>query len=63
LLLRPLWQDLSALNPGVVLVAPPARWREVVQRQDCRFRAIRRMVEIRDWLLILRRYRPATLHA
>jgi hypothetical protein len=61
LLLRPLWQDLRVLNPGVVLIAPPSRWREVVQRRDFGFRAIRRMVEIRDWLLILRHYRPAIL--
>ncbi|MGN6759253.1 MAG: hypothetical protein ACTHMJ_23030 [Thermomicrobiales bacterium] len=35
--------------------------KQVVQRHDFGVHSIRRMVEIRDWRLIFRRYRPATL--
>ncbi|GAB3855422.1 MAB_1171c family putative transporter [Dactylosporangium cerinum] len=51
--LRPLWLELSAAAPGVVLGDPPGRPGELLNLRSVQLRLYRRVIEIRDaqWLL------------
>ncbi|MEV0127661.1 MAB_1171c family putative transporter [Dactylosporangium sp. NPDC050688] len=51
--LRPLWAQLSAAAPGVVLGDPPGRLGELFALRSVELRLYRRVIEIRDaqWLL------------
>ena len=57
LALRPLWKALVGMRPQIAL-EPRSRWADLLP-DDLRFRATRRVVEIRDGLLLLRPYRTA----
>jgi Family of unknown function (DUF6545) len=46
--LRPLWRDLCAAVPEVVLAAPPGRFREFFALRTVDLRLYRRIIEIRD---------------
>jgi hypothetical protein len=56
LTLRPLWEALYAVKPQIAL-RPYSRRADRLIPVDLRFRLIRRVVEIRDGLLLLRPYR------
>ncbi|UWZ34101.1 hypothetical protein Drose_22905 [Dactylosporangium roseum] len=46
--LRPMWQELTATVPGVVLGDPPGRLAELVAVRSVELRLYRRIIEIRD---------------
>ena len=54
--LYPLWRALCEANPGIALVPPMPVWRDALIVRDLGFRLYRRVVEIHDGRLELRRY-------
>ncbi|BCY10021.1 MAB_1171c family putative transporter [Actinoplanes sp. L3-i22] len=60
--LRPLWEALYEVKPQIAL-HPYTRWADRLLPGDLRFRLTRRVVEIRDGLLLLRPYRTVESHA
>lgn len=56
--LRPLWLELTSGAPQIVLGDPPSRRTDLTGIADVRLRLLRRTVEIRDALLLLRGYVP-----
>lgn len=54
--LRPLWAELTASAPQVVLGTPPSRRDDLTATRAVRVRLLRRTVEIRDAALLLRGY-------
>lgn len=54
--LRPLWADLTAIAPHVVLGASPSRRADLTTTRTLRIRLLRRTIEIRDAALLLRGY-------
>lgn len=58
--LRPLWAELIATAPHVVLGAPPTRRDDLTTARTVRIRLLRRTVEIRDAALLLRGYVSAS---
>jgi len=53
--LYPLWKTLGRVVPGVLLVTPRARVVELVDLRDIHFRLYRRVVEMRDAIVLLKR--------
>jgi len=53
--LYPLWKTLGRTVPGVLLVTPRARIVELFDLRDIHFRLYRRVVEIRDAIVLLKR--------
>jgi hypothetical protein len=51
--LYPLWKGLYSAAPEVMLTPPPSRLADLFDFQDVHFRLYRRVVEIRDALLLL----------
>jgi hypothetical protein len=51
--LYPLWRELCEAAPGVAMVPPGGRLSDVLDPRDVHFRLYRRVVEIRDGLLLL----------
>jgi hypothetical protein len=51
--LYPLWKGLHSAAPEVMLTPPPSRLADLFDFQDVHFRLYRRVVEIRDALLLL----------
>jgi hypothetical protein len=60
--LRPLWEALYAVKPQIALHFR-SRWADRLLLGDLRFRLTRRVIEIRDGLLLLRSYRTHESHA
>lgn len=54
--LYPLWRDLVRVRPGIALEPVPGPVRERLSVRDVRWRLYRRVIEIRDGRLALRRY-------
>lgn len=62
--LYPLWRDLYEASPEIALLRPLPPLIDALTVHDLDFRLYRRVVEIRDGLLAIRRYRdPAALSA
>jgi hypothetical protein len=51
-----LWHDLYRVDPDIALFPPRSLVRDALTLRDLRFRLYRRMVEIRDGILVLRRF-------
>ncbi|TCO52649.1 MAB_1171c family putative transporter [Actinocrispum wychmicini] len=59
--LYPLWRALCDASPHIALTPPRSRWRDALTLRDNRHQLHRRLVEIRDGLLIMREWiTPAT---
>jgi hypothetical protein len=56
--LYPLWRDLCCAIPDLALVAPRSAVADALTVRDVSLRLVRRVVEIRDGRLALRRYLP-----
>ena len=54
--LYPLWKALWRATPGIALLPPPSRLRELLDLRELRFRLRSRVIEIRDGRLALRRH-------
>ncbi|MFB6505580.1 MAB_1171c family putative transporter [Streptomyces sp. NPDC056099] len=54
--LHPLWQALSAADPGIVMEQPPEQRGELRERRRMDFHLLRHRVEIRDGQRVLRPY-------
>ena len=52
--LYPLWADLLRAHPELALDSASSWWRDRMQLRDVEFRLYRRVIEIRDALLVLR---------
>ncbi|HEY3085209.1 MAG TPA: MAB_1171c family putative transporter [Candidatus Dormibacteraeota bacterium] len=50
-----LWRTLGELTPGVALMAPRSRFAEAIDLRDIHFRLYRRVVEMRDAILLVKR--------
>ena len=59
--LYPLWRTLCEAAPEIALTPPPSPLADALNFRDLRFRLYRRVVEIRDGELALRRYLDTTV--
>lgn len=60
-LLYPLWRDLYHATPGIALDPPPSARADVLTLRNLDLRLYRRVTEIRDGVVALRRYTDAAM--